>query len=170
VVIGVGGLGHVAVQLLSALAGARVAAVDVRDAALELAVAAGADVAVRSAGDAADRLRRELGAPALVVDCVGSDATLALAGEVVAPGGHVSIIGMAGGTLPMRRGSVPMETTVVISNWGTRAELAEVVALARAGIVDLEVEPVALPDVVDAYERLERGDVRGRLVAVPEAA
>jgi propanol-preferring alcohol dehydrogenase len=169
-VIGVGGLGHVAVQLLSALAGARVAAVDVRDAALELAVAAGADVAVRSADDVADRLRRELGAPALVVDCVGSDATLALAGEVVAPGGHVSIIGMAGGTLPMRRGSVPMETTVVISNWGTRAELAEVVALARAGIVDLEVEPVALPDVVDAYERLERGDVRGRLVAVPEAA
>jgi alcohol dehydrogenase, propanol-preferring len=63
-----------------------------------------------------------------------------------------------------------METTVVISNWGTRAELAEVVALARAGIVGLEVEPVALSEVVDAYERLERGDVRGRVVAVPEAA
>jgi propanol-preferring alcohol dehydrogenase len=170
VVIGVGGLGHVAVQLLRALSGARIAAVDVRDAALELAVSAGADVALRSGDDVADRLRRELGAPALVVDCVGNDATLALAGEVVAPGGHVSIIGMAGGTLPMRRGGVPMETTVVISNWGTRAELAEVVALARAGIIDLEVEPVALSDVVDAYERLERGDVRGRVVAVPEAA
>jgi propanol-preferring alcohol dehydrogenase len=63
-----------------------------------------------------------------------------------------------------------METTVVISNWGTRSELAEVVALARAGIIDLEVERVALTDVVDAYERLERGDVRGRVVAVPEAA
>src|SRR4051794_2666547 len=170
VVIGVGGLGHVAVQLLRALAGSRIAAVDVRDAALELALAAGADVAVRSGDDAAERLRRELGAPALVVDCVGSDATLALAGEVVAPGGHVSIIGMAGGALAMRRGSVSMETTVVLSNWGTRAELAEVVALARAGVIGLEVEPVALSDVVDAYERLERGDVRGRLVAVPEAA
>jgi alcohol dehydrogenase, propanol-preferring len=170
VVIGVGGLGHVAVQLLRALSGARVAAVDVRDAALELALSAGAEVALRSGDDVANRLRRALGAPALVVDCVGNDATLALAGEVVAPGGHVSIIGMAGGTLPMRRGGVPMETTVVISNWGTRAELAEVVALARAGIIDLEVEPVALSDVVDAYERLERGDVRGRVVAVPEAA
>jgi alcohol dehydrogenase, propanol-preferring len=169
VVIGVGGLGHVAVQLLHALSGARLGAVDVRESALELARAAGADVALRSGGDIAQRLRAELGAPALVVDCVGSDATLALAGELVAPGGHVSIIGMAGGTFPMRRGGVPMETTVVISNWGTRAELADVVALARAGVINLEVEPVALTDVVDAYERLERGDVRGRVVAVPEA-
>lgn len=167
VVIGVGGLGHVAVQLLRALSGARIAAVDVRDSALALALQAGADVALRAGDGVAGELRRELGAPALVVDCVGSDATLALAGEIVAPGGHVSIVGMAGGTFPMRRGGVPMETPVVISNWGTRAELAEVVALARAGIIDLEVEPVAITDVVGAYERLERGEVRGRLVAVP---
>ena len=69
----------------------------------------------------------------------------------------------------MRRGGVPTETTAVISNWGTRAELGDVVALARAGVIHLEVEPVALSDVVDAYERLERGDVRGRVVAVLES-
>jgi propanol-preferring alcohol dehydrogenase len=56
----------------------------------------------------------------------------------------------------------------VISNWGTRAELAEVVALARAGRVRLEVERVPLADIVAAYGRLERGEVRGRLVAVPD--
>ena len=39
----------------------------------------------------------------------------------------------------------------------------------QAGIIDLEVERVALSDAVDAYERLERGDVRGRVVAVPGA-
>jgi D-arabinose 1-dehydrogenase-like Zn-dependent alcohol dehydrogenase len=130
---------------------------------LHLPLAAGADVALRSEDAVAERLRPA----ALVIDCVGSDATLALAGEIVSPGGHVSILGMAGGTFPMRRGGVPMETTVVISNWGTRAELAEVVALARAGTIALEVEPVALADVVEAYARLERGDVRGRVVAVP---
>jgi propanol-preferring alcohol dehydrogenase len=86
----------------------------------------------------------------------------------VAPGGHVAIVGMAGGTFPMRRGGVPMETSVVISNWGTRAELAEVVALARAGSIRLEVEPVPLSDVVAAYGRLERGEVHGRVVAVPD--
>ena len=170
VVIGVGGLGHVAVQLLRGLSSARVVAVDVRPEALELALDAGAAAAL-VADDALDaELRRATGSPGagLVIDCVGSDATLRTAAAAVAPGGHVSIIGMAGGTLPMRRGGVPMETTAVISNWGTRAELAEVVALARAGTIALEVERVPLGDAVAAYERLERGEVRGRVVAVPD--
>jgi propanol-preferring alcohol dehydrogenase len=170
VVIGVGGLGHVAVQLLRALSSARVVAVDVRAEALELALDAGA-VAGLIAGDSIDAdLRQAIGpgGAGLVIDCVGSEATLALAGASVAPGGHVAIVGMGGGTFPMRRGGVPMETSVVISNWGTRAELAEVVALARAGAIRIEVERVPLPDVVAAYGRLERGEARGRIVAVPD--
>jgi propanol-preferring alcohol dehydrogenase len=170
VVIGVGGLGHVAVQLLRALSPARVVAVDVRAEALELALHAGAATGLIAGDSIAGDLREAVGpgGAGLVLDCVGNDATLALAGGTVAPGGHVAIVGMAGGTFPMRRGGVPMETSVVISNWGTRAELAEVVALARAGVVELDVEPVPLSDVVAAYERLERGEVRGRIVAVPE--
>jgi alcohol dehydrogenase, propanol-preferring len=170
VVIGVGGLGHVAVQVLRALSAARIVAVDVRAEALELALDAGASAAVLSHGAVDAELRQAIGrgGAGLVLDCVGSDATLALAGAAVAPGGHVSIVGMAGGTFPMRRGGVPMETSVVISNWGTRAELAEVVALARAGAIRLDVERVRLSDVVAAYGRLERGDVRGRVVAVPD--
>jgi propanol-preferring alcohol dehydrogenase len=77
------------------------------------------------------------------------------------------VVGLAGGTFPMRFGGVPLETSVIFSNWGTRAELAEVVALAREGVIRLAVEPVPLEDVPAAYERLERGDVRGRIVAVP---
>jgi propanol-preferring alcohol dehydrogenase len=170
VVIGVGGLGHVAVQLLRALSSLRVVAVDVRPEALDLALAAGAAAALIADGPIDAELRRTVGAggAGLVIDCVGSDATLRTAGATVSPGGHVAIIGMAGGTFPMRRGGVPMETSVVISNWGTRAELAEVVELARAGVIALEAEPVPLSDVVAAYGRLERGEVRGRVVAVPD--
>ena len=87
----------------------------------------------------------------------------------MAPGGHVSILGVGGGTFPMRFGAVPFETSVVLSNWGTRAELADVVALARAGAIHVDVERVRLADVPAAYERLEAGAVRGRLVAVPQA-
>src|SRR5829696_1041881 len=137
IVIGVGGLGHVAVQLLKALSPARVVAVD----------------------------RRE---EALVIDCVGSDETLALAAGAVAPGGHVSVLGLAGGTFPMRFGAVPLETSVVFSNWGTRSELAEVVALARDGAISIETERISLGDVPAAYERLAAGGSRGRLVAVPD--
>jgi len=104
---------------------------------------------------------------ALVIDCVGIDATLELTAACVGPGGHVAVLGVGGGTLPFRFGAIPFETPVVLSNWGTRAELAEVVGLARAGAVEIEVERVRLDEVPAAYERLETGDVKGRVVAVP---
>jgi propanol-preferring alcohol dehydrogenase len=170
VVIGVGGLGHVAVQLLKALSRARVVAVDRRAEALEVAAHGGADVVLQAAD--VRELRAAAGArgAALVVDCVGSDDTLALAAGAVAAGGHVSVLGLAGGTFPMHFGAVPLETSVIFSNWGTRTELAEVVALARAGAIAIETERIALADVPAAYERLAAGGGRGRLVAVPEAA
>jgi propanol-preferring alcohol dehydrogenase len=168
IVIGVGGLGHAAVRLLRALSGCRVIAVDRRQDALDVALAAGADVALQADGLTAEALRHAAGGrAALVVDCVGVDATLALAAGSVAAGGHLSVIGVGGGTLPFRFGVIPFETTVVFSNWGTRAELAEVVDLARAGVLHLEVERVTLDEVPAAYARLESGDVRGRVVAVP---
>jgi alcohol dehydrogenase, propanol-preferring len=185
VVIGVGGLGHVAVQLLRALSPARVVAVDTRDEALDVATRSGAHEALNAADLTADDVRRAVG-PAraardlrraaggrraeLVIDCVGVDQTLELAADVVAPGGHVSIIGVAGGSFPMRHGRVPLETPVVISNWGTRSELADVVALAQAGAIHVEVERIGLTDVPAAYERLHRGGVSGRVVAVPGPA
>jgi propanol-preferring alcohol dehydrogenase len=169
VVIGVGGLGHVAVALLRALTACRIVAVDTRAEALDLAARSGAHATLDAAGLTAREVRGAGGGPgaALIIDCVGSDQTLALAAGAVSGGGHVAVLGVAGGTFPMRFGGVPMETTVVISNWGTRAELADVVALARDGVIHVEVEPVALSDVPSAYERLEAGEVRGRAVAVP---
>jgi propanol-preferring alcohol dehydrogenase len=170
IVIGIGGLGHVAIQILRALTCTRIVAVDRRDAALEVATRSGAHAALSSDGLELGELRRAAGGrgAALVLDCVGSDETLALAAGAVMPGGHVSVLGLAGGTFPMRFGAVPLETEVIFSNWGTRQELAEVVALARAGAIEIEVERVALADVPAAYERLAAGRVRGRVVAVPD--
>src|SRR4029450_13866706 len=116
----------------------------------------------------AQEVRRAAGGrgAALVIDCVGIDSTLELTAASVASGGQVAILGVGGGTLPFRFGVVPFETTVIFSNWGTRAELAEVVELAQAGVLRVDVEPVRLEDVPAAYERLESGAVSGRVVAV----
>ena len=126
VVIGVGGLGHVAVQLLRALSGCRIVAVDRREEALDVALSAGADAVLPADGVTAEDVRHAAGGrgAALVIDCVGVDATLELSAACVAPGGQVAILGVGGGTLPFRFGAIPFETPVVFSNWGTRAELA----------------------------------------------
>ena len=170
VVIGVGGLGHMAVQLLRVLSPATVVAVDVNETKLALAREHGADVAVTPADDAAARIRDvagELG-PSLVLDCVGSDDTLALAGAVVTNRSRIVVVGVAGGTLPFSFLALPHECSIGTTFWGTITELAEVVTLARSGRITVEVERVTLDAALDAYARLEAGTFgTGRAVALP---
>ena len=142
VVIGVGGLGHMGVQILEALSPARVIAVDVDEAKLRLAREVGADETFLSGPEAGREIRaltRGLGAQ-LVLDFVGADATMRLAAEVARADGEISIVGLAGGALPVAFGQVPFECPVSIPYWGSAVELMEVLALARAGAVKAHVE------------------------------
>lgn len=171
VVIGVGGLGHLAIQLLRALSPVRVVAIDVREDALRLARAAGAHVALPAGNITPNDVRSETGhsGATLVLDCVASDTTLALAAGVVAQGGDIAYVGRGDGSLPVAPGRLPLECSVSIPTWGTLSELAEVVALARAGAIHTEVERFTLDQTLDAYGRLDRGEVVGRAVVTPRA-
>jgi propanol-preferring alcohol dehydrogenase len=167
VVIGVGGLGHVALQILRALSPARVVAVDPRPRSRELALACGADAVL--GGDAtAAAVRAETGRRGadLVLDFVGSDSTLRLAASVLAVAGHVAMVGLGGGTFPMAFGSVPFGASVSRPSWGTLPELREVVALAQAGRLSVEVEQFSLDETLVAYRRLRDGEIHGRAVVV----
>ena len=168
-VLGVGGLGHMAIQILKAISPARIVAVDLRPAALELARAAGADVVLSADGLAPEDVRAETGpdGATVVLDFVGSAATLALAAGSVAPGGDVTFVGRGGGELRVAPGLIPYESTVRMPTWGTVPELAEVVALASAGAIHSEAEVYGLDDAVSAYSKLRHGDVLGRAVVVP---
>jgi alcohol dehydrogenase, propanol-preferring len=165
-VLGVGGLGHMAVQILKAITAARVLAVDVRDAALELAREAGADAILNAEGLTPADIRSELGPDGATValDFVGADGTLELAAGSVAQGGDIAYVGRGGGTLGVRPGYLPYEVTVRMPTWGTLPELAEVVALARSGAITAEAEVYPLDEAVAAYGRLRHGEVMGRAV------
>jgi propanol-preferring alcohol dehydrogenase len=169
VVLGVGGLGHMAVQVLKAITPTRIVAVDLRDAALEMAHAAGADTTLSADGLSAEDIRAETDpdGASVVLDFVGNSATLALAAASVAQGGDVTFVGRGGGELRVAPGLLPYETTVRMPTWGTIAELAEVVALAAAGKIHSEAEVYELDDAVNAYGKLRRGEVLGRAVVVP---
>jgi propanol-preferring alcohol dehydrogenase len=168
-VVGVGGLGHMAIQILKAISPARIVAVDVRSAALELARAAGADAVLSADGLTPEGVRAQTGSDGatVVFDFVGNDATLALAARSVAQAGDVTFVGRGGGELRVAPGLIPYECTVRMPTWGTLAELAEVVALASSGAIRSESEVYGLGDTLGAYDKLRQGDVLGRAVIVP---
>jgi len=167
VVLGVGGLGHMALQILKALApAARVIAVDVADDKLGAARAHGADHVVDGRRDPMAEifaLTDGQGAPA-VIDLVGSDATLQTAALAAGRRGIIVIVGIGGGVLPYSFLSVRAECTVTNSYWGSYSELVELLALARAGKVTPIVRHFALDQVNDALDLLERGQIHGRAV------
>lgn len=171
VVIGVGGLGHMAVQILTAVTPARIVAVDVRSEALDLARQLGAQHTLQSGADTVRAIRELVGPPPggadVVLDFVGSQTTLDMARGVVTTGGDVVIVGLAGGALAVGFGTIPFEARVVVSFWGTRAELAEVIALARAGRIRAHVDRFTLADAQTAYDQMRAGRLAGRAVVVP---
>jgi propanol-preferring alcohol dehydrogenase len=158
-----------AIQILKAISPARIVAVDVRSAALELARAAGADAVLSADGLTPEGVRAQTGSDGatVVFDFVGNDATLALAARSVAQAGDVTFVGRGGGELRVAPGLIPYECTVRMPTWGTLAELAEVVALASSGAIRSESEVYGLGDTLGAYDKLRQGDVLGRAVIVP---
>ena len=161
VVIGAGGLGAFAVQLLRVLSPAHVVAVDVNPARLELARQLGAHDAVDewAGGAEADG----------VLDFVGVDETIQAGLAAVRPGGAYALIGAGGGTF--RRpwyGGLPRDAEVFTFQGSNIADAHEVIALAEAGLIRNEVDVFSLDDVALAYERLDHGQLRGRAVVTPD--
>lgn len=170
VVIGAGGLGHMAVQLLAALSPATIVAVDQRQSAIDLALSGGAHHGVRSDTEDATAIITDItrgkGAD-VVVDVVGVDATLALAASVCRPMGHLTIVGIGGGTLPVSYFGIAYEVSVATTYWGSIPELHEVIALAEAGHIHAAVQRFSLDEAGSAYDKMRDGALEGRAVIVP---
>lgn len=172
VVIGAGGLGHLAIQLLRTLTTSRVVVIDPAPAKRDQALELGADEAFSPADDAIRRVgaaTAHLGAE-LVLDLVGSDESLALAVGCSRVGGHLTVVGIAGGTLPFNFFGIPYECSVATTYWGTAVELREVLALARAGRLHVKVERFPLERALDAYDRMRAGTIAGRAVITPNGS
>jgi propanol-preferring alcohol dehydrogenase len=167
-VIGLGGLGLVAVQILAAITGAEVIATDLKPEAMARARELGA-VTVEG-GPAQVQQIRELtggkGADA-VFDFVGVAPTIGLAQATVARRGAMQIVGIAGGTVQWSFFTNPYEATLTNSYWGTKEDLHEVVDLYRAGQIAPDIERFTLDTALEAYRRLRDGALDARAVVVP---
>ena len=63
--------------------------------------------------------------------------------------------------------TVPYELSVATTYWGSIPELIEVIALAQAGKINAPCERFSLDDAPRAYELMRVGDLHGRAVVVP---
>jgi len=146
VVIGVGGLGHIAIQLLKKMSPCSIVAVDVRRRSLSLA--------------------EKLGSEETVIDFVGSTSTLNASYETLRAGGRLVVVGAAGGHLRMESGSANGRQ-VHGSVSGSLSEMRELMELARTKQFKVVVKAYPLERVNEVLEMLEEGRIEGRAVLKP---
>ncbi len=172
VVIGAGGLGHIAVQIIKATTGARVVAIDTKADALDLASSLGADLTVTASDQAAQAVKDATGGHGadVVLDFVGTEATLATAIASARTLGDLTLVGVAGGTRDFGFFTVPYELSLQSVYWGSRPELVELLELGARGLVRPVTTTYPLDQAVDAYRALHDGAVSGRAVIIPNSA
>ena len=162
---GIGGLGHVAVQYAKAM-GFNVAALDVDQPKLDLARKLGADLAVDCRdSDSVKQLVKQTGGMHGVLVTAVSTAAFSQAIGIVRRKGTIVLIGLPPGDFPTPVLPVVLKRiTLRGSIVGTREDLAEALAFAAAGKVKAQVTVEPLDAVNDAFERMEKGAINGRIV------
>ncbi len=168
-VIGIGGLGHIAVQYAKAM-GLRVAAVDIDPKKLALAQKLGAEIAIDAReGNPVSAVRKALGGGAhgAVVAAVATKAFEQSIG-MLRPGGTVVFLGLPGGKADELRASIAAisgrELSIRGSSVGTRLDLDEAVAFALRGAVAAETATAPLGEANQVLDRMRQGEIVGRVV------
>jgi propanol-preferring alcohol dehydrogenase len=161
-IFGVGGLGHLAVQIAKEF-GALVIAIDIADDKLEFARECGADITMNAAtGEAVKEIRKMGGAHVAIVTS-GAKAAYDSAFSAVRGNGTLMVVGM-----PAENLSFPAilmrEVKIMASATGTREDLREVLEMAAAGKLRCKIETRALGEINEVFDEMRLGKITGRVV------
>jgi propanol-preferring alcohol dehydrogenase len=163
-VFGVGGLGHLAVQIGRA-AGAEVTAIDVAEEKLALAKSLGAVRTLNATKDDVVKELRRIGGMQVAMVTSAAKSAYDMAFHCVRPTGTLLVVG-----LPAAEISFPAilmaarEIQIKASAVGTREDLREVLEMGAAGTVRCRLTTRRLADVGEVFGQLSRGEVTGRFV------
>lgn len=158
-IIGLGGLGQIGARV-AVLAGAEVYVAEINEEVWPLAEQIGATGVASSIGEFNDV---ELD---VIVDFAGFGTTTAEAIENVRLGGRVVQVGMGRLEATISTKALILgQVHLIGSNGGTREDVAGVYAHIAAGELDPTITTIGFEDIPTGLERLERGEVSGRLVA-----
>jgi propanol-preferring alcohol dehydrogenase len=164
-VFGVGGLGHLAVQI-ACIFGGDVTAVDLSEEKLEFARSLGAKRTLNAASQNVVKEFRRMGGAHAAVVTSGAKKAYDTAFSSLRGTGTLVVVGM-----PAENLSFPAilmrEIKIVASATGTREDLREVLALAAEGKIHCEVETRKLNQVNEVFDEMREARIRGRVVVIP---
>jgi 2-desacetyl-2-hydroxyethyl bacteriochlorophyllide A dehydrogenase len=159
-IIGFGGLGSLGAEIAMTL-GAEVYVAEINTGIHERILASGAKKVVSDARDlASDELD-------VIIDFAGFGSTTAAAVASVARQGRVVQVGLARreATIDIQD-LVLREVQLLGSVTGSTSDVAAVMDLMAAGAISSKIVLTRFEDIQSSLERLERGEIEGRLVAL----
>ena len=165
---GIGGLGHLALQYAK-IFGGTVAAIDITDEKLQLAKDLGADLVIDARTEDPATVLQAHGGAAVAVGLAVDDKSFSAAYAGLRRGGRLVLVALpAAGTLQIPVFDTVLNGTSVIGSIvGTRADLAVVYALHRAGRTRVVSETRPLEAVNDSIDDILHGKARARIVLQP---
>ena len=161
-VFGIGGLGHLAVQIAKTL-GTEVTAVDVAEDKLELARSLGADHTLNAASEDVARHFRKGGSVHAAIVTSAAKKAYDQAFYSIRSGGTLVAVGMPAEDLSFPA-IMMREIKVMSSATGTREEQREVLNLAAAGKLRCRVESRPLDEINQIFDEMRSGQILGRVV------
>ncbi|MEM1915345.1 MAG: NAD(P)-dependent alcohol dehydrogenase [Candidatus Nezhaarchaeales archaeon] len=172
VVVGVGGLGIMAIQIAKSTSGATIVGVDVREEALDVAKKVGADYVINSrVSDAVkeiNTLTEGRGADA-IIDFVGSERTLLMYPGILSKRGKYIVVGFYGAELKCPSSLLVFkEVEFTGVHVGTQVDFTRTVALAEKGKLKPIISKIMkLEEANEALDNIEQSKVVGRQILVP---
>jgi propanol-preferring alcohol dehydrogenase len=172
VIIGIGGLGLMAVQIARALLNPKIIAVDIDDKRLEQAKKLGADYGVNSRSrDAVKQVKdltNNLGAEA-VIDFVNAPKTVDPGINMLRKRGKLVLVGLFGGSIKLNLPLLPLRAYNIIGSYtGRLADLNDLVELVKRGAVNPVISKTfKLRQATQALTQLKAGKIIGRAVLNP---
>ena len=168
VVLGTGGLGHIALQCLHELCGVRTIAVDSSDTARTLARELGAHHVLDTGPDLVEELKDLTGGGAhAVIDFVGELGAEQVCWQMLRPGGIHYIVGYGGKIEVPTLHIIVNEIAIAGSLVGNYMELVELMELNAEGRVNLHARQYSLDDINTALTDFKNRKIVGRGVIVP---
>jgi alcohol dehydrogenase, propanol-preferring len=172
VIVGTGGLGLMSIQLVRAVTGARIIAMDIDDKKLQVAKKEGADIIVNSKKEdpikAIMELTDKLGADA-VIDFVNATKSVEADMQFLRRRAKLVLVGLFGGELRLSLVSMPTRAYKIVGSYtGSLQDMVELVSLAKRGVIRPVVSNrFKLDQAGEALQMLKDGKIIGRGVINP---